>query len=196
MFYLTEQKLFHMLNEQCQCLYSSGDDELKYSEFKNQHGTVLNKPPRFVHWIGHLKGDADEIKERAALMRNDYVRAVGEKKFTKYPSRFPVFYSNVEQINVTQHRAYSSVRVEGEYVTVKTYTDVKDIPPDLEKLRAAGSPRKSSMKCYLNPWLFLLLNFMNWPGLIAYRRDDRPASSTAPRFAMWGNHGMSVPCLV
>ncbi|HGA5099706.1 TPA: hypothetical protein ACISXK_004657, partial [Salmonella enterica subsp. enterica serovar Weltevreden] len=138
MFYLTEQKLFHMLNEQCQCLYSSGDDELKYSEFKNQHGTVLNKPPRFVHWIGHLKGDADEIKERAALMRNDYVRAVGEKKFTKYPSRFPVFYSNVEQINVTQHRAYSSVRVEGEYVTVKTYTDVKDIPPDLEKLRAAG----------------------------------------------------------
>ncbi|MCI3067347.1 hypothetical protein [Escherichia coli] len=138
MFYLTEQKLFHMLNEQCQCLYSSGDDELKYSEFKNQHGTVLNKPPRFVHWIGHLKGDADEIKERAALMRNDYVRAVGEKKFTKYPSRFPVFYSNVEQINVTQHRAFSSVRVEGEYVTVKTYFDVNDIPPDMEKLRAAG----------------------------------------------------------
>ncbi|HHK9791067.1 TPA: hypothetical protein ACQZI9_005751, partial [Klebsiella pneumoniae] len=52
--------------------------------------------------------------------------------------RFPVFYHNVEQINVTQHRAFSSVRVEGEFVTVKTYTDVKGIPPDLEKLRTAG----------------------------------------------------------
>lgn len=138
MFYLSEQKLFTMLNDQCQCLYSSGDDELKYSEFQNQHGTILNKPPRFVHWIGHLKGDADEIKEQAGLVRNDYVRAVGQKKFTKYPCRFPVFYSNVEQINVTQHRAFSSVRVEGDHVAVKTYFDVNDIPPDMEKLRAAG----------------------------------------------------------
>lgn len=55
MFYLSEQKLFSQLNEQCKCLYSSGDDELKYSEFMNQNGTVLNKPPRFVHWIGHLR---------------------------------------------------------------------------------------------------------------------------------------------
>ncbi|BAN99949.1 hypothetical protein E05_51830 (plasmid) [Plautia stali symbiont] len=63
---------------------------------------------------------------------------MGRKNFTKFPSRFPVFYRSVEQINVTQHRAFSSVRVEGEFVTVKTYTDVKDIPPDLEKLRTAG----------------------------------------------------------
>lgn len=138
MFYLSEQKLFNQLNEQCKCLYSSGEDELKYSEFKNQHGTVLNKPPRFVHWIGQLQGDATELKDRAALVRHDYSRAVGEKNFTKFPSRFPVFYRNVEQINVTQHRAFSSVRVEGEQVAVKTYTDVKDIPPDMEKLRAAG----------------------------------------------------------
>lgn len=138
MFYLSEQKLFSQLNEQCKCLYSSGEDELKYSAFENQHGTVLNKPPRFVHWIGHLQGDATEIKDRAGLVRNNYVRAVGQKNFTKFPSRFPVFYRNVEQINVTQHRAFSSVRVEGEFVIVKTFTDVKDIPPDLEKLRAAG----------------------------------------------------------
>lgn len=138
MFYLSEQKLFTQLNEQCKCLYSSGDDELKYGEFENRHGTVLNKPPRFVHWIGHLQGDATEIKDRAGLVRNDYVRAVGQKNFTKFPSRFPVFYRNVEQINVTQHRAFSSVRVEGEYVAVKTYADVNDIPPDLEKLRTAG----------------------------------------------------------
>jgi len=71
-------------------------------------------------------------------VRNDYVRAVGQNNFTKFPSRFPVFYRNVEQINVTQHRAFSSVRVEGEFVAVKTYTDVKDIPLDQEKLRAAG----------------------------------------------------------
>ncbi|HGA3067410.1 TPA: hypothetical protein ACIR5J_004674 [Enterobacter hormaechei] len=138
MFYLSEQKLFSQLNEQCKCLYSSGDDELKYSEFMNQDGTVLNKPPRFVHWIGHLKGDDTEIKDQAGLVRNDYVRAVGQENFSKFPSRFPVFYHNVEQINVTQHRAFSSVRVEGEFVTVKTYTDVKGIPPDLEKLRTAG----------------------------------------------------------
>ncbi|EMV9943727.1 hypothetical protein WKK88_004201 [Salmonella enterica] len=138
MFYLSEQKLFSELNEQCKCLYSSSDDELKYSEFENQHGTVLNKPPRFVHWIGHLQGDDTEIKNRAGLVRNDYVRAVGQKNFTKFPSRFPVFYRNVEQINVTQHRAFSSVRVEGEFVTIKTYADVTDIPPDLEKISAAG----------------------------------------------------------
>ena len=111
MFYLSEQKLFSQLNEQCKCLYSSGDDELKYSEFMNQNGTVLNKPPRFVHWIGHLKGDDTEIKDQAGLVRNDYVRAVGQENFSKFPSRFPVFYHNVEQINVTQHRAFSSVRV-------------------------------------------------------------------------------------
>jgi len=138
MFYLSEQKLFKQLNEECKCLYSSGDDELKYSEFRNQNGTILNRPPRFVHWIGHLQGDDTEIKSRAALVRNDYVRAVGQKDFKKFPARFPVFYRNVEQINVTQHRAFSSVRVEGEFVAVKTFTDVKDIPPDLEKLRAAG----------------------------------------------------------
>lgn len=138
MFYLSEQKLFSELNEQCKCLYSSSDDELKYSEFENQHGTVLNKPPRFVHWIGHLQGDDTEIKNRAGLVRNDYVLAVGQKNFTKFPSRFPVFYRNVEQINVTQHRAFSSVRVEGEFVTIKTYADVTDIPPDLEKISAAG----------------------------------------------------------
>lgn len=136
-FYYAEQSLFNMLNEQCQCLYSAGDDELRYSEYQNQHGTVLNKPPRFLHWIGHLQCSDEEAKEQLHLMQNCYARATG-KNFKKYPSRFPVFYSNVEQINVTQHRAFSSVRVEGEYVTVKTYFDVNDIPPDLEKLRAAG----------------------------------------------------------
>lgn len=191
MFYLSEQKLFSQLNEQCKCLYSSGDDELKYSEFMNQNGTVLNKPPRFVHWIGHLKGDNTEIKDLAGLVRNDYVRAVGQKNFTKFPSRFPVFYHNVEQINVTQHRAFSSVRVEGEFVAVKTYTDVKDIPTDLEKLRTAGfTPEVLD----LNPWLFRLLNFMNWQELTGYRRGGRPASSTARRYAMLGNRAADGPC--
>lgn len=137
-FHLSEQKLFTMINKQCECLYTTRDDQLRYIEFKNQHGTILNKPPRFIHWIGHLDGDASEIKEQIALMKAHYFEAIGKDKFTKFPVRFPVFYNNVVQINITQHLAYSSVKVEGDYVAIKTYFDDRDIPTDLAIVRATG----------------------------------------------------------
>lgn len=136
-FYNSEQKLFKMLNKQCTCLYSSGDEELRYVKFVCDNGAVLTKPPRFIHWIGHLKNDPDEIINQCRIVRREYASAMG-KKFMKYLSRFPVHYTNVEQINVRQHLAFSSVRVTGEYVTLKNFFDTKDILPYMEKLRAAG----------------------------------------------------------
>lgn len=137
-FYQCEQMLFAVLNSQCKCLYSAGDDELKYNEFRNQQGTVLCKPPRFVHWIGHFNEDWDEVRMLSDDMKGYYYEAVGKSKFSKYPARFPVFYSNVEQINVTQNRAFSSVQVDGDFVDLKTYSGDSDATGDIESLRASG----------------------------------------------------------
>lgn len=141
-FYLSEQELFAALNEQCECLYSSEEDKtLKYQVFKTPNGAELTKPTRFIHWIGQLKGDDNQVKALTQIVKANYLAAVGKESFKKYPSRFPVFYENVEQINVTCHAAFSSVRA-GDEIEVKRYTDMKELSDDVEKLREAGfTPR-------------------------------------------------------
>ena len=54
-FHRAEKRLFDYLVDNCDCLFSVEGDEPAYLEYANRHGVTLEKPPRFVHWIGQLR---------------------------------------------------------------------------------------------------------------------------------------------
>lgn len=111
-FYNAEKALFNFLNDACVCLHSIGVNNaeiLKYRQYETASGCLLERPPRFIHWIGKLKSPVDEsiYIEKANLVFDNYRRAVG-KTFSRYPVRFPEFYTNIDQINISSSSAYSS----------------------------------------------------------------------------------------
>lgn len=126
-FYNAEKELFYFLNNACECLHSIGVNNnepeiLKYIEYETPSRAILERPPRFIHWIGRLKSSAAELtyRENVSLVLDKYREAVG-KKFTHYPVRFPEFYTKVEQINVSSSSAYSSRALDdGDLLRLKT----------------------------------------------------------------------------
>lgn len=137
LFYLQEQALFNFLNEHATCLYTAGEERLGYRYYTTDTGGTLEKAPRFLHWIGRLTVPEGEFLERVKVLQMYYISAAG-KTFRRLPVRFPVFYRNVEQINISQHTAWSSRRVDGETVTLGTYATAEDAQPDMARLAAAG----------------------------------------------------------
>lgn len=111
-FYGIEKNLFAFLNDCSQCLYYIGEDDaqdLSYRQYKTSLGTVLEKPPRFIHQVRKLlsKSYEGEYTSLVATLKKAYSRAAGNE-FKKYPVRFPEFYRNVEQINISSNAAFSS----------------------------------------------------------------------------------------
>lgn len=117
-FHRAERRLFEYLVDNCDCLFSIEGDEPAYLEYRNQHGVTLERPPRFVHWIGQLRTSEIEYWRMAEQVRELYQAALGAK-FKNYPVRFPQFYRGVEQINVSSSTAYESKAVKGSELILK-----------------------------------------------------------------------------
>ena len=117
-FHRAERRLFDYLVDNCACLFSVEGHEPAYLEYTNQHGVLLEKPPRFVHWIGQLKTSEIDYLRMAEQVQELYQAALGVK-FKNYPVRFPQFYRGVEQINISSSTAYESKAVNGSELILK-----------------------------------------------------------------------------
>lgn len=117
-FHRAEQRLFDYLVDNCDCLFSVEGDEPAYLEYKNRHGVTLEKPPRFVHWIGQLKVSEIEYWRMAEQVQELYQAALGAE-FKNFPVRFSQFYRGVEQINVSSSTAFESKAVKGSELILK-----------------------------------------------------------------------------
>lgn len=117
-FYCAERELFEYLVDNCNCLFSVEGHEPAYLEYPNQHGVMLEKPPRFVHWIGQLKVSEIEYWSMVERVQVLYRAALGSK-FKNYPVRFPQFYQGVEQINISSSTAFESKAVNGSELILK-----------------------------------------------------------------------------
>lgn len=108
-FFNHEKFFFHFIKSQ-QHLFSIDNREPEYRIFVPRSGVTFEKPPRWIHWICQLKDDADSYHMLATELKRLYRVAVGDS-FTHYPVRFPSFYQNVAQINVSSQVAHSSRRL-------------------------------------------------------------------------------------
>lgn len=108
-FFEAEKALFERLNDTsfCECLYGS---ELAYLTYHNAAGVQLEKPPRYVHWVGQLVCPAAEqhCQTLMAEMRKAYQAVQPDKPLL---SRWPSLYHEVEQLNISCYDAYSSYRL-------------------------------------------------------------------------------------
>lgn len=119
-FHRAEKRLFDYLLDNCNCLFSVEGDEPAYLEYQNRHGVTLEKPPRFIHWIGQLKVSEIEYWKLAENVQELYQAALGAK-FKGYPVRFPQFYRGIEQINISSSTAYESKAVTGSELILKEF---------------------------------------------------------------------------
>lgn len=125
-FHKAERQLFDYLVDNCDCLFAVEGDEPAYREYVNQHGVTLERPPRFVHWIGQLRSSEIEYLHQAEQVRELYQTAVG-LQLKKYPVRFSEFYRGVEQINISSSTAFESKAVKGAFLVLK-----EALIPDLD----------------------------------------------------------------
>lgn len=107
-FFKHEVKLYRYLHDQA-CLYSTGHDP-EYIEYLTTSLAVLERPPRWVRWVGQLTENSNTYLELSEELEKLYRIAVGEN-FKRLPDRFPAFYKNVEQINISINDAYESFAV-------------------------------------------------------------------------------------
>ncbi len=118
-FYQAERRVFDFLQEHCNCLFSIDGHDPVYQEYTNQNGVQFEKAPRFIHWIGQLlNATENEYWQLTNEMRELYKKATGDG-FKHYPVRFPEFFRNVEQINISSTEAYESKIVEGNSFVLK-----------------------------------------------------------------------------
>ncbi|RYY74599.1 MAG: hypothetical protein EOO52_13625 [Gammaproteobacteria bacterium] len=155
-FFNAEKGLFEFLRRFCDCLHSIGVNNetaphLSYAEYVTPAGVTLERPPRFIHWIGRLRSSEDELTyaELAKHVLDMYRKAVG-KKFTHYPVRFPEFYKSVDQINISSSSAYSSKSLDAndvvrlktlQYINTNQRTNaIRLLNDDIKILNGAGYP--------------------------------------------------------
>lgn len=117
-FYAHEKKMFAYIASQ-DCLYSGNNFELEYSEYITQSCAVIEKPPRFIRRICQLTEDSEFYVSLSKKLHQLYRTAVADS-LIKFPVRFPEFYENIEQINVSVNDAFESIAIKpNEIVTIK-----------------------------------------------------------------------------
>lgn len=117
-FYAHEKKMFAYIGSQ-DCLYSGNNFELEYSEYITQSCAVIEKPPRFIRRICQLKEDSEFYVSLSKKLHQLY-RTAAADSLIKFPVRFPEFYENIEQINVSVNDAFESIAIKpNEIVTIK-----------------------------------------------------------------------------
>lgn len=143
-FYLIEKALFEWANECCECLWSAHDGPLTYRKY--QHPLTLKwqeKPPRFIHWIGRCYGYEEQGQAISRQLVEAYDMAAG--KNAKHPSRFPLWFSEVEQINVSMSKAHMSLLMRSGWIelyTVGAGSSMERIEADLQVLLDTGFDAK------------------------------------------------------
>lgn len=85
-----------------------------YDYFTNASGKRLSRPPRYVRKCITFSSMElfEECQEKASLIEEKYREAAiflkKDKSKLRFPQRFPLFFSNVEQINHSSDNAFSS----------------------------------------------------------------------------------------
>lgn len=120
-FHRAERRMYDYLVDNCDCLFTVEGHEPAYLEYTNRHGLTLEKPPRFVHWVGQLRTSEIDYWHMAEQVQELYQAALGSE-FKNYPVRFPQFYRDVEQINVSSSTAFESKAVKGSELILKEST--------------------------------------------------------------------------
>ena len=114
LFYLSEQRFYDFINDQH--IFHCMDD--CYPVYREGPGT-LPRPPRFVRCCVRLPNPkaVETFHNLNADVIGNYTRALeasGQKK-SRLPDRFPVFFDQeVQRVNVSVDKAFSSVRVRGQ----------------------------------------------------------------------------------
>lgn len=83
-----------------------------YEQYLSSSGKVMTRPPRFIRKVISFKNDRlfEECQDRIKKIESLFIDAVtfmNDKKVS-IPQRFPLFYSNVIQINHTTDSAFSA----------------------------------------------------------------------------------------
>lgn len=117
-FFQTEKSLYEFLNreEHVEPLYGEAP---AYLEYLTPAGAVLERPPRFVHCILKLRAEQEpEFLGFMDTLREAFLNAAPNGRL---PVRWPSFYRDISQVNVSINTAYSSIAVaDGEALLLKS----------------------------------------------------------------------------
>lgn len=124
-FYKTEKALYELLNREdlVDVLYGEAPT---YLEYFTSSGALLERPPRFVHCILKLK----PAQEPAFLSLMETLRAafLNAAPNGRFPVRWPSFYRDISQVNVSINTAYRSTAVaKGETLLLKSRRWPKEV---------------------------------------------------------------------
>lgn len=133
-----EKNLLSFLSEQA-ILAGCEKDGLKFIPLND--GSKLERPPKFIHCIISLEGDAtkiERVKREIDALKNGY-RDIEPSKL--FPPRYPVLLNQPLQINYSNHSAYRSNAIDEEskcMVFIKRYSEEDSPEDDIEKLKDIG----------------------------------------------------------
>ncbi len=143
-FYKAEESFMDTLVANSTCLFSEDGREPAYRQSTSRTGDLLTSPPPHICWIGQTQMPKTEFDMRLHELESLYTAARGDKEMKRYPSRFPQFFESVEQINVVQNTAFSSIQLNplADFFIVREESDsgddLKAIAADLATMIAAG----------------------------------------------------------
>lgn len=123
-FYKAEKELFEFINRNCQTRYQIEGCEPKYQEFHTKLGSIIEKPPRFIRYIGSISyGKSDFLSLRQEVSAKYKIAMAG--KYKKDHCRFAQYFTNIQQINISVNDAYQSTTLNttNEVIVKSSYLD-------------------------------------------------------------------------
>lgn len=142
-FYNAEQAFMQLLVNTSICFSKKTGHEPVYSQTV-VNGKVSYLPPTHICWVGQTQMPKTQFDMHLKELKSLYDSARGDKIVTRYPSRFPQFFESVDQVNVIQNTAFSSLPVNPNAANFTVFEsglaslDQSQIDADMLALTTAG----------------------------------------------------------
>lgn len=136
MYYEQEDRFFKWVNKEAEKIL-----EILPPEYTINDATGVLEPPKYVRGIYRLAaGDEMRFAHDLANVKACFNAALEKPDNQRFPLRMPTLYYNVQQINLTQNAARSSIRVpqKGNFrlLTVRSEDQLDAVPIIVKQLRA------------------------------------------------------------
>ena len=108
-FFSFEKAFLEEIASNGNCLYEEKGYPPSYRVIQTAT-TALEKPPRFIRWVGVAEKEERELLADMKELRGLYLNALVESgdEHGKFPSRFPQYFPNVDRISLSTSKAYQS----------------------------------------------------------------------------------------
>lgn len=148
-FYEAEKRLLDYIRKDCEILQVEDGCEPRYLKYEFAEGVTRESPPKYIRCIAKLKTDKGAFFGLYEMMIKTYndAKMKNKQENVRLPPRFPVFYENVEQINITSNDAFNSYKLPREgFVDIRNKTlyegvsqdTIKEFLNDVENLKSVG----------------------------------------------------------